>query len=43
MDRDDFDPCEECSENPLECGGDPAECFADHTEEIREARMEALE
>ena len=43
MDRDNFDPCEGCSENPLECGGNPVECFANHAEAIREACGEAYE
>ena len=43
MDLDDFDPCEDCSENPLECGGNPVECSASHAEAIREACGEAYE
>ena len=43
MDLDDFDPCEACSENPLECRGGPVECIGILAEEIRHNCGEAVE
>ena len=43
MDRDDYDPCETCSENPFECGWDPSECLIVHLEELRESCGEVFE
>ena len=43
MELDDFDPCEDCNENPFDCGWDPVECAASHAEEMYDARREAHE
>ncbi len=43
MDLDDFDPCEDCNENPFECGGDPAECLVILAEEVSYNCGEAFE
>jgi len=43
MDRDEYDPCEACSENPFECGWEPSECLVVHLEELHEACGEAFE
>jgi hypothetical protein len=43
VDLDDFDPCEDCNENPFECAWDPVECAATRQEEFCTACREAHE
>lgn len=43
MDRDSFDPCEDCEQDPETCECDPEECVAERFQEYCEGSRDAYE
>jgi hypothetical protein len=42
-DFDDYNPCEECDEDPDTCNCDPAECLAANIEHLKESARDAYD